>query len=113
LKIEFIKNPYALNFYKLEINTAKDLGQIKTLGENAVASVKCTEALRESLIKELESNPPLLYKIIYTRDAIQESGGESLVELNNKDHLEQFREYILDTLGSSAIVRDELQEVCK
>lgn len=113
LEIEFIENPYALNFYKLEMNSGADIKKLHHLKNNAIVSIKCADALRETLLKELNEHPPLIYKVIYTRDSVIDGSSGDIVELNSKDHLEQFKEYILETLGSSDVVQEELQEVCK
>ena len=112
LQIEFIENPYALNFYKLDIADEKSLKTLSKLKSNAVVSIKCPEALKVELNKQLEVASPLIYIVIYTRESVLDGAGE-VVELTNKDHLEQFKEYILTTLGSSNVVQEELQEVCK
>ena len=41
-----------------------------------------------------------------------ESQNEISLNLND-DHLEQFKKYIIDTLGNSGVVIEELSEVCK
>lgn len=111
LKIEFIENPYALNFYKIEINNYADFLQLHNMKDNAVVSIKCDDSLKDKLQEQLAVSNLLIYKTIYTKDTTVVSS--EAVKLNDADHLEQFKEYILNVLGSSDIVQEELQEVCK
>ena len=113
LELTFIENPYALNFYKVNIEDEKNINQLAFLKPNAVVSVKCIDSLKDKLLDKLVVYPPLVYKTIYTRDIESASSSGDVAELNNKDHLEQFKEYILETLGTSDVVQEELQEVCK
>ena len=111
LEIEFIVNQYALNFYKLEINTEANIKQLEFLQNNAVVSIKCKDTLKDKLQEELKDKKPLIYKIIYVRDSGNATA--DAIKLSDADHLEQFKEYILETLGSSDTIQEELQEVCK
>lgn len=113
LELTFIENPYALNFYKINIEEEENINQLGFLKPNAVVSIKCVDSLKDKLLDKLAVCSPLIYKVIYTRDACAAAGSVDTLELNNKDHLEQFKEYILETLGTSEVVQEELQEVCK
>ena len=114
LELTFIENPYALNFYKIDINSLKDLHKLSKLKPNSVLSIKCLDTYKEELKQALEGLKDVTtYKIVYTRDSAALDGSGDLVELNTKDHLEQFKEYILETLGTSEVVQEELMEVCK
>lgn len=114
LEIEFIENPYALNFYKIEINTKKDISQLYKLKSNAVIAIKCLDALEEMTRKVLATLPDVVeYRIIqYSNESFYTSEDATSV-INNIDHLEQFKRFCIENLGLSAILGEELNEVCK
>ena len=113
LEIKFIENPYALNFYKLEINEEVNIGQLEFLKDNAVVSIKCEESLKTKLEEVLSKDIKLLCsKIIYYSKEVTGTL-ESISELQTVDHLEKFKQYVVDKLGKSEVVLAELSEVCK
>ena len=112
LKLEFFENPYSLNFYKFDINKKKDMEALDTIKSNAILSVKCYEPLKDELkLKLLENSNILLSRITYFNDIVIEDGEECT--LVKSDHLEQFKNYILENLGTTNIIKEELNEVCK
>ncbi len=115
LSIEFIKNPFALNFYKLTIEKESDIGKLEFLKENPVMSIKCEYSLKDKLQEVLEKYINLLcFKITYFTNekvtVLTESQGP---KIHAGDHLEKFKKFVLDNLGSSKVVISELSEVCK
>ncbi len=114
LELKFIENPYAYNFYKLDITDKTDIdNELLKLKNNAVVSFRCVDRrendLRESINKYNSINN---YKIVIYSD---NSVNDELVanELINVDHLKQFKDFILDQMGTSKIVQEELYEICK
>ena len=63
----------------------------------------------------LDNNPKVLtYKlIVYVESTSSDSSNENKVELGGLDYIERFKEFIIDNIGSDAIVMEELEEVCK
>ena len=113
LKVEFIENPYALNFYKIDIEKESDLKVLDRIKDNAVISIKCLETLKESLMKKLENNSKIVtYKVIYTRERTDVEV-EDTIDLGSNDHLKQFKDFIIELLGNTDVVKEELMEVCK
>lgn len=115
LSMSFHENPYSLNFYKVDVVSEDSLKKLDGLKGNAVLSIKCTGNVKEALQEKLASlDNVLTYRIVY--QSIQGDGAEETKDasqLLSKDHLAQFREYIIDTLGKSEVVLSELQEVCR
>lgn len=103
---QFIENPYAYNFYKVEY---PDMPIFK---KQSVVSYKCP-AKKEPEIRALfEADDRIdTFKIILAREttALDE---EVLPDLS-VDHLEEFKNYILSTIGNDEVVQQELYEVCK
>ena len=113
LEIEFIENPYAMNFYKLEMDEEANIGQLEFLKENAVVSIKCEESLKDTLEKELSKVNLLCCKVCYYQKEITGEAGTTISELQTVDHLEKFKQFVIDKLGRTEVVLAELSEVCK
>lgn len=111
LRIEVFENPFALNFYKIDC-TNRNFDVLSNLKNNSVITVRCLEN-DVSKIKELiECNK----NIIESRVLIKvEEYHDSSIDVNDLyvDHLSQFKSYILENLGSSDIIKEELEEVLK
>lgn len=112
--ISFIENPYAYNFYKLDLESNPILPQLKS---NAVLTIRCKETDAKSLdeqLQELETvGKVAAHRMIPVAEELGDAEVESTMELNTVDHLKQFQEYILDQLGTSEAILKELSEVCK
>ena len=115
LQLEFIENPYAFNFYKLEIMTESDLNKIEKVKNNAVLSIKCKDILLEQLRAKLAAFSDKLVetRIIAIRDSLDNS--ETSINLSELtvDHLARFVECCRENIEASDILDLELAEVCK
>lgn len=108
--IPFI-NPYAFNFYK--IDATKGLSDFYKLEDNAIVSVRCYETSASLISEQLEKDPKILeYRLIVTRDP-ESDVKDVIAALTKVDHIEKFKEYIINELGSSEYVVKELQELCQ
>ncbi len=112
LNVELIKNPYALNFYKFEINENSELSQLSLIKENAVVSIKCEDTLKEELTNRLSNIDTVCVKVCYYAKELTDEVN-NIAELQTVDHLDKFRNFIIEKLGNSEIVQVELSEVCK
>lgn len=113
LSLEFIENPYALNFYKIEINSEDDIKQLYKLKPNAVLSIKCLDKLEDlakGVLKTL--NDIVEYRFILYSEVLSDTF-DNVQVINSVDHLEQFKKFILETYGNSDVIIEELNEVCK
>lgn len=115
LSYELIENPHAINFYKIEIDKQEDIDLIKGIKNHAVLSIKCNNIFKDEVKQMLDNSPKVLtYKlIIYVESDSSDTSNESNVELGGLDYIEKFKEFIIDNIGSDAIVMEELEEVCK
>ena len=111
LQLEFYENPFAFNFYKIDINKESDIKKLAQLKNNAVVTIKCTEYLLNA-VKEAVKNSSIIkeHRIVITPS---EGGieGEVTVTLNEIDHLKQFNDFVIDKLGNTEIIRDELNKI--
>ena len=113
LSLTFYENPYALNFYKIEINEKYPSLTSFSFKNNAVLMIKCERKYQEGLKKELEENKNIVASkiIIYDNELVTEEKQE--VKLEKLDYLKTFNDFILDSLGNNDIIRDELSRICK
>lgn len=102
-------NPYAFNFYKVEINDEKDFSPLFHIRRNAVLSIKCKKSLLEEMYSYLCDEFIAEKRVIIIPDDIQEDN--SLKELISSDHIKQFRDYIINQFQDNEYVLKELQEV--
>ena len=111
LSIEFVENPYAINFYK--IDSEKNIGLLEDLKGNAVVSIRCESSLREALEKDLSKLNLLGSKVCYYNKIVNTESTVNITELQTTNHLEKFIKYVTEKLGKTEVVLEELSEVCK
>lgn len=108
LNLDFIENPYALNFYKIDWD--KDKIDLKTL-HNAVVTIRCKESKVKEIKEKIKNYPNIIEsRVISVPDIKNNIEVSKLAEL---DHIEQFKNYIIEKLGNSEIVMNELMEISK
>ena len=116
MKIQMFKNPFALNFYKIDLTDGKDWTIFDNI-ENAVLTVKCFEKDAKVLKNMFAENSELSKHVIEIRYIIQpeiiKDNNIETSQLKSVDHLEMFKNYILETLGNSETVNKVLSEVIK
>ena len=110
---ELIENPYAFNFYKIEINSKADLSILNKLSNNAVVSIKCKDVL-VSEVKELMVHLPNIieHRIVITRDVTSSEAAEDITDLT-VDQDVKFAECCREKLENNAILEEELSEILK
>ena len=113
LEVTFYENPFSLNFYKIDIDCKADLNVLDTLKTYAIVSIKCLETLKESVLNKLENNSNLLLTRVTYYNVADDTEEETECTLTKSDHLEQFRKYILENLGETNVIKEELNEVCR
>ena len=102
-----IKNPYAINFYKIE--NINDLSKV----ENAVVTVKVKSDIAPKIKKKLDKDS----KIIASRliiDYSKKADEKDIKELLSIDHLDEFKKFIITQLSGSVnmdLVREELDYI--
>lgn len=113
LELTFYENPFAFNFYKLDINEEQEFSKLYALKNNAVVTIRCEESLVETLRNTLNSISNIVdYRVIsYKKEHSGEQGKIDSTSLNNIDYLEQFTDFILNHIGSDEIVKEELSAI--
>lgn len=115
LKLEFFENPFSLNFYKFDILEEADLDLLKGVKDNAVLSVRCEAGLTEQVKAVLTS---ISNKIVESRIVlIQTALNKDAITLDIKDlainHIAEFEKCCRQSIENTAILDQELAEICK
>ena len=112
LSLEYIENPYAYNFYKIDINTEADLTVLEKLKTNAVVSVKCVQGLVEKVRQKIEETSNIIESRVILVRQYEEVAEVTEMDLS-VDHLARFIECCKSTIENSTILEEELSEICK
>lgn len=128
-KVEILENPYAFNFYKLDFTVPEHKGidylnkLTLQLKRNAVLTVKCYkddsyECYRARFDPDWPENGfPKCSGVVTSKFIIEReqtiADTNDIKESFSVDHINQFKEFVLNTIGTDDIVKEELQEVCK
>jgi DNA repair exonuclease SbcCD nuclease subunit len=113
MSIEYIENPYAYNFYKLQIDCETDILCLEQLKNNAVVSIKCEQSLVEKVKQKIEATDNIIESRIILVKHYEESTDESQEIDLTVDHLARFIECCKATLENSTLLEEELSEICK
>lgn len=114
LQVELIENPYAFNFYKLDINSAEDINKLNNLKSQAVISVKCKDFLLNTVKATIEANSDKIIesRVITIRELVAGTEEVDITDLT-VDHLARFVECCKNNIDNDAILEAELAEICK
>jgi predicted phosphodiesterase len=113
MSLSYIENPYAYNFYKVQIDSENDINQLNNLKSNAVVSVKCEQSLTEKVKQQIMSIDSIIESRIILTKKYEESTEESSGLDLTVDHLARFIECCKATIESSTLLDEELSEICK
>lgn len=115
LAFELIENPYAFNFYKLEVNSEKDLAVFDRLKDHAVLSVKCLEPMLEATRAKISSVSSKLagVRIITVRPQNESQKANEDISDLVMDHMTKFCECCRNKIDNTDILEAELAEICK
>ena len=117
LDIKFFVNPHAFNFYKIDCtNTASFDGAVRTmfssqLKPNPVITLKVLSKDAECARQILKDYPNVICRLIIEADKTE--NGDATIVFEAVDHLKQFEDYVLSSIGDNDIVREELLNVIK
>lgn len=114
LSLEFVENPFAYNFYKVQINSEQELAILEQLKNQAVVSIKCDEKIIDITKEKLESLQGKIVdsRLIIIKQVIESTDTANLEDLT-VDHLARFVDCCKMNIEYSNILEEELAEVCK
>lgn len=111
IKLTTYENPYALNFYKVEINKEHQSLNDYEFKDNAVLMIKCEKNYVDKVKEEIEENKKIIVsKIIVYNEDISDNNNE--IKLEKVDYIKTFNDFILNKLGTDDIIKDELNTIC-
>lgn len=117
LTVKYEENPYAFNFYKIDINNEADLTIFDKLKNNAVLSIKCDKNFIETVKKLLTSHADKIVdsRIITVYNYNKVAEGDCVADISDLvvDHHTKFAECCIEHLGDTPIVTAELSEILK
>lgn len=119
LSIKYIDNPYAMNFYKLNFTSStQTIEDVKQQLDKVVAPAVCTIKVTPSIEMDVKNMLQKCDSIIECRvliEGVQDGEDASVVCLNESslDHIAKFQQYILENVGSTDIIKSELERVSK
>ena len=113
LEIEYIENPYAYNFYKIQIDSEADLKYLESLKNQAVVSVKCDSSLADKVkLRISELSDKIVESRIILIKKFEEATETTELDLS-VDHLARFIECCKANIELTNMLDEELSEVCK
>lgn len=105
-KLEYIENPYAFNFYKLN-------QPVLALKNNAVVMAMCKESDYKEMKAFLEHHSNVLTSRIIVRPEHTESKKASTEDIFTLDYLQKFNDFIINEIGNNDTVQAEINEVLR
>ena len=114
LTYKYVENPYAFNFYKLDILEEADLEKLTNLKQNAVLSLKCLDSLVAKVREIIDQHKNVVEsRIIVVRPTFID--GEAALDAADlaMDHLGKFYEICKEKIENTEILEQELAEVLK
>lgn len=113
MKTEFVENPHALNFYKVNVDEEADFAALAKLKPNAVVSLQCPIKLLADAKSKLEGNANVICcRVIAKQDAANDVDIADIAELA-VDHCAKFAECCRAKFEASPILEAELAEILK
>jgi hypothetical protein len=113
LALTFIENPYAFNFYKLQVDTENDLSVFNLLKANAVVSVKCDASMLERTKRAIADSAKVIESRIIIVKKYDESQPETAAIDLSVDHLARFIECCKANIEDTALLEEEISAICK
>lgn len=114
LEMIWIENPFAFNFYKIDVsdvNTAKTY--IQQVKDNAIVTIKAPEDIVADIRALLVAEPRIKeYRVVSVPVKKELENGKDETVIQSVNHLEQFVTYIKDNLELTDTIISELTEVC-
>ena len=113
--IEFIENPYAFNFYKIDILKKSDLDLLVKVKPNAILSVKCNENFITAARTIIQDNPNILDTRLIMIKNFEKTAEKDQIDISDLtvDQCVKFAECCREKIEASPILEMELAEILK
>lgn len=106
-------NPYAFNFYKFDVTKGEDqYRKIESIVNNEINPVITLKLLssQKDVYDKLLSNT-VIHRMIVQPEFVHNDNNKEALETLSINHLEKFKEYILNELGNNDDVINELSAI--
>lgn len=110
---EFVENPYAYNFYKLDFKNLQKLKANNELKNQAVISLRVFNNEYNNAKILLNSTDKIVESRIIVEVLTDVANTTKTTQNLTIDHIQQFKDFVLKTYPNSEYLVDELNEVCK
>ena len=113
LKLDQYENPFAFNFYQIDINKKADLDIFNHLKPHSVISCRCEQSLVNDC-KYIIDHSSLIEacRVIVTFNVINTlSTADTSTYTNTTDYLQQFKTFLVDKLGNTPELLDEVDNI--
>ena len=111
--VEYVENPFAFNFYKIEITSKADLKKLTTLKQNAIVSVQCTRALLNDTRAAILAQTNILEsRVIIKQETTVNQDDNTIIDLS-VDQYVKFAECCRAKLENNELLEAELAEILK
>lgn len=113
LNIMFYENPFALNFYKLDVdkNIIDNLENYTAIA-NSVLMLKCERDNVIKLKEKLEKIDNIVASRIIVYNDVQNTT-KTTIEIKKIDYINEFKKHVYNNLGKDNIIEEEVEEICK
>ena len=115
LDVKYIENPYALKFYKLDVNSLRDIMRLDKIGTNAVVSVKCQDTMLKLLNAKLDELKDRIIqaRVTINKTVVKKDLDNELISDISVSYEDKFKECARATINNDSILEYELAELFK
>lgn len=113
LTYEDFENPYAFNFYKINIDTEEDIKKLDNIKNNAALYLVYNEQLVDKFKDKLAELEPKIAAIRMVRALSTVLTQDLDISNLQVDHLKLLVEFCENKFGANEDIMYELQEICK
>lgn len=108
LRVTFIENPYALNFYKINFSD-----KLPVLKSNSVLTIKAKINQADQVKSYLENPSIICSRVVWEKETISSENKDNHDKLNCLDHLDEFKKYISENMEvtDKSLLYSELENV--
>lgn len=112
LKVDLIVNPFAFNFYQLEVLNRAEFNKLDVCRDQSVLSVKTYQSLVNDLKTSLIGMSNIIaYRITTIPEPTKDTKIDNIKDLLKLNHIEQFKQFIQQNLDNSEILNEELSYI--
>ncbi len=116
LEVQFFENPYAMYFYKIDLTTKQPhefKDTLAQLARSAVVTIRVSSKDLQDLKQLLPQCSNIVEHRIIVEPEVSTPNEVYTPVVEAVDHLKQFESYVLENIGDTNIIREELNSVMR